>query len=728
MSPRLVPSPRALLLFPPHVLPWSPYLAPALLTAYARQHGFDVDQRDLNLPYFERLLSRSACGEAAARLESLAAALERRPRLSAAELYRLRLLVEGIGDAEYAMEHVEEAKAILRSRRFFDVEAYRWAMGVIDLALAAASARWFPSELNSEGFRSRCSPFSVTESLAFAEAEGENPFLEFYREILPALRLESYGFIGISVAFADQVLAAITLARQIKARHPSAFVCLGGNFYSRVGPGLGSAQELFTIADAVVVGEGERPLVSLLTALANSTPDAAIPGVVRWSGGRMTYTPNRESVPARDLPTPEFDGLDLNGYLSPEPVLPLLTFKGCSYGKCAFCDHHVNYLAVSGRPGAKVADDIAALARAHGCRSFTFVDEEMPPAHAEAVARAIVERRLPEVRWMGYAVYSRNWTRERWKLLARSGCREMLFGFESASKRVLEMMKKPHSPDEVVRITGDLNAVGIASRINVIVGFPGEIEEEAEMTFRFFADHRDLFDVPETLIAFHPFLLVRNGPLARSEVGRRIVRLRREQPLSLHYAYDVTGLADLAPGGGRLVDAHGAFELAREYAERLSALYGKTCYPVRRVHRFLYTAGRPPRPLRRCAEAPAAGSRASGPYEAIATPTRLTVSRFDIEPAARTNREAARACEPYEFWMNMLSRKAEVARRLERAIPGPLFQKGGAKVYAHLHIPGESGAIRSEFILVGSALAEPTASNGLLSQQPCPVRFREHGV
>lgn len=708
MSPGHAPL-RALLLFPPHVMPWSPYLAPALLTAYARQHGFEVDQRDLNLQYFERLLSRAAAEQTAEHLERLAAALERRQRLSAAELYRLRLLVEGIGDAGYAAEHVEEAKAVLRSRRFFDVEAYRWAMGVIDLALSAASARWFPSELNAEGFRSRCSPFSVTESLAFAEAEDENQFLEFYREILPALRLGSYGFIGISVAFADQVLAAVTLARQIKMRHPSVFVCLGGNFYSRVRPGLEAAPELFTVADAVVVGEGERPLVRLLAALAGATPGEIIPGVVRCVNGRITYAPSGESVPAKELPTPEFDGLDLNGYLSPEPVLPLLTFKGCSYGKCAFCDHHVNYSTVSGRPGIKVADDMATLARAHGCRSFTFVDEEMPAAHAEAVARAIVERQLPGVRWMGYAIYSRSWTRERWDLLARSGCREMLFGFESASERILKLMRKPHSPGDVVRITRDLNAVGIASRINVIVGFPGETEEEAEATFQFFADHRELFDLPGTLIAFHPFLLVRNGPLARDEVGRSIVGSSREQPLTLHYAYDVTPLAGQAPGGGRLVDAHGAFELAREYAERLSALYGDRGDPVRRVHRFLYTAERSLQPLGSRLGAPSAEPHAFGSSEAVATPTRLAVSRFDLRHAVRVSREATLACESYEFWANMLSRGAAVMSRLESAAPNALPGRA-ARVYAHLHVPGKGGSLRSDLLLVEPAPAELPAS------------------
>lgn len=43
------------------------------------------------------------------------------------------------------------------------------------------------------------------------------------------------------------------------------------------------------------------------------------------------------------------------------------------------------------------------------------------------------------------------------------------------------------------------------------------------------------------------------------------------------------------------------------------------------------------------------------------------MSRLDLEQAARANRVAARSCESYEFWMNMLLRGTEVMRRLERA-------------------------------------------------------------
>jgi hypothetical protein len=677
-------------------MPWSPYLAPSLLKAYAHRHGFELEQHDLNLPFFEQLLSPAHLAETAKALERVIFELGAQGQLSPQELYRLRVAMKGMGDAEYAAQNVEEAKAIFRGQRFYDVKAYRWAMDVLELALSSESALWFPSELTTEGFRSRYSPFSANEILTFCEAPGENPYLPFYERILPALELGTCDFVGLSVAFTDQVLPALSLAKRIKELAPQVFICMGGNFYSRVGPGLEESPELFEHVDAIVVGEGELPLVRLLSARREGREDEDIPRVARRRNGRVRLVPaGRESVSARDLPVPDFNGLELRTYLSPEPVLPLLTFKGCSYGKCTFCDHHVNYAVVSGRPGHKVAEDVEALARKYACRSFTFVDEEMPPVHAEAVARALLEPGRPEVRWMGYAIYGKNWSRERWELLARSGCREMLFGFESASERVLELMKKPISLEQVERITRDMNEAGIASRINVIVGYPGETEEEAEATVRFFANRRELFDVPGTLIAFHPFLLVRNAPLAQSELGQGIVRVRQDQPLSLHYAYELEAL----PGA---IPAERAFQLAKELSAKLSSLYTKSADPLGRVHRFLYSAERSLRPLAPVPDERQASPRAEaagGDEELPTTVTRVNVIRFSLERLAEFNRETATTPgESYELWTNMLSRSAQLCSQLSAAAPSSVVAATRDSIYLHVHAIEPAGGLRSQLL------------------------------
>jgi anaerobic magnesium-protoporphyrin IX monomethyl ester cyclase len=73
------------------------------------------------------------------------------------------------------------------------------------------------------------------------------------------------------------------------------------------------------------------------------------------------------------LPTPDFDGLPLDKYLSPVRVLPLQSSRGCYWGRCAFCTHSLGYgKRYQPRQPAKVAADIRQLKERYGVRYFAF--------------------------------------------------------------------------------------------------------------------------------------------------------------------------------------------------------------------------------------------------------------------------------------------------------------------------------------------------------------------
>jgi hypothetical protein len=670
MTNRAEGSIRARLLFPPLVFPVSPYLAPALLKACLERAGHTADLDDVNLAFFDRVVAGASLRQTGAALAERVDQFHARDALSAAEHYRHLVALLGLADARYATVHVEDAKSTLRDpARFFMKAGYNRAMETIERALTAISALYFPSELSTEGFRSRFSPFSAAEILAFLDAADENVFDAFYRShYLDTIDWAAYDLVGLSVAFADQVLPAFTLARRIKERAPCAFICLGGNFFSRVKGGIGESAALFDVVDGIVASEGESIIVLLAEALAAGRDIVRVPGLFFRRGGAVTSNPPPRPLKARDLPTPSFDGLRLASYLAPEPMFPLLTFKGCTYGECTFCDHHVNYARLSGRPAAAVAQDIASLQQRHGARLFNFVDEEMPPRHAVGVAREILARVPSPVRWMGYAIYRPEWTAADWGVIQASGCREMLFGFESAAPRILARMKKPLAIGDVVRITRDLNAVGVASRVNIIVGFPGETDAEAAQSRDFFLAAADLFDVPGTLVAFHPFLLVRNAPLMAAESGRAIADVPPDQLLALHYAYSVERLpdADDGPAEGIAIRCEDAFRLAKAFSRAVDAAYCGGGDPVGRLHRFPYICHRDLGELRRSAPVRDPGVRTR---ELAPLHTEVLITRFD--PAANgAEIAAARSdCESYEFWMNFKSRGDRMMRLLGAAQP-----------------------------------------------------------
>jgi anaerobic magnesium-protoporphyrin IX monomethyl ester cyclase len=704
---------RARLIFPPLVLPVSPYLAPALLKACLERAGHSVDLDDVNLTFFDNFVSRASLTRMSATLADRARRFQEREALTAADHYRQIVMLLGLADARFAAAHVDDAKNTLRDpARFFVKSSYNRAVETIERALKAISAVYFPSELTTEGFRSRFSLFSAADILAFLDATEENVFDAFYRAYyLDVIDWTAYDLVGLSVAFPDQVLPAFTLARLIKQRAPRTFICLGGNFFSRVSAGLRESAALFDVVDGIVASEGESIIVSLAEALSGNRDVTRVPGLYFRCGGEVAANPPPRSVKARDLPTPSFDGLPLASYLAPEPIFPLLTFKGCTYGECTFCDHHVNYARLSGRPADAVARDVALLQQRHGARLFNFVDEEMPPRHAVGVARAVGTRVPGNIRWMGYAIYRAEWAAADWAVIRASGCREMLFGFEAAAPRILAHMKKPLTIDDVRRITQDLNSIGIASRVNIIVGFPGETDVEAAQSRDFFLEAAELFDVPGTLIAFHPFLLVRNAPMMAAATGRAIADIGDDQPLALHYPYAVERLPEAYRDHteGTLIGCEDAFRLAKTFARSIDAAYRSAGDPVWRLHRFAYISHRDLGVLRRPASSPAASPRTG---ELAPIHTEVLITCFD--PAANgAEITAARAeCESYEFWMNFKSRDERVMQLLGKATP----VRAGAMTPYVWHVGADdNGHLVTLFQPIASAAeaAPPSAQAGL---------------
>lgn len=584
--------PKTLLLFPPHVFPIAPYMSTPLLKAYAKEMGYYVNQIDVNTGYFEYILSVKYLELTATALKSAMERLDNEAQLTTDRLYRLRLIVSAKGDAEYATQNIDEAKVILRdSNKFYNHKSYTWAMDIIFIALRAISRRFFPSRMSLDGFRSKYSPFSPDDIVRFAGAFEENPYYEYYNYLLPLLELEQYAVVGISVAFPDQMLPAWSLAKLIKEKNSYLSICLGGNVLTRIGSSIKDSSKFFDCIDAVFIGEGEVPFVRYIEYVTGSDKAVTkgISGAIIKEEGRLHYTGATVSLDAKSLPTPDYTGLDLEKYFAPHPVFSLLSSKGCSYGKCSFCDHHVNYSSVSSRPPSSVVEDISKLHDKHKASYFSFVDEDMSPMHAEALADAINKKIPKDIKWIGYASYRKDWTKQRCRTLHDSGCRELLFGFESASRRILKAMKKPHTPEVALEVTKNLNFASIASRVNVIIGYPGETRKDAQESLDFFIKFREHFDVQGTFIAFHPFLLVKNSPLTKSITGEKIKIDDTDEPFRLHYKYDISKCqtyVDL----DNVLDCESAYRAASYFASTLSSAYTKSSLPINRIHRFLYIA------------------------------------------------------------------------------------------------------------------------------------------
>ena len=71
-------------------------------------------------------------------------------------------------------------------------------------------------------------------------------------------------------------------------------------------------------------------------------------------------------------------------------------------------------------------------------------------------------------------------------MLYESGCRKLVFGFETGSNKLLNLFDKKLDLEHAVNVMRWCKEAGIWADIEVIVGLPYELEEDFQDTVRFY--------------------------------------------------------------------------------------------------------------------------------------------------------------------------------------------------------------------------------------------------
>lgn len=482
---------KVALVFPPQGHFTQPYLSLPTLAAYLRVNGIEeVDQIDASIDAYDHFLSGPRLRRSLERLragEGLAA-LDARDMLSFSEMERYQMLSEIDLAGDDIADSIDEAKSVLRDRnKFYDYEKYLWAGRTIEQGLRLFSAEYAPSRLSAHGFVMRRRIERSADIVAAIDDERENPFIEYFRErTMPRLRALDPDLIGISVTFPSQAIPTLTLAKLIKEWKPDVHITLGGGLLAYVGDKLARRPEVWSLVDSFVLLEGERPLLELCEATAAGRRDLSSIGNLVYrdaASGEVRTTPKKDPLDIKQLPTPDFDGLPLDKYFSPELVLPLAATRGCYWGKCVFCTlYTVIGPGYRGRTVAQTVEDMRVLSEKYKTKHFYLAIEDLPPNMAKALPRAILDAGLDVSWWADARLEHDVFTQEVCDDLARSGCKRLAFGYESASRRVLDAMCKGIDPDASMDLVHRVRKSGISVTLYVMIGFPTETREEARTT------------------------------------------------------------------------------------------------------------------------------------------------------------------------------------------------------------------------------------------------------
>jgi len=372
------------------------------------------------------------------------------------------------------------------------------------------------------------------------------------------LRAHAPDVLGLTVPFPGNLYGALRIARVAKAERPATKVVLGGGYVNTELRQLGDPR-IFDTCDFITLDDGERPFLALVDHLR----DPARPlfrTYVRAEGAvALKSTPALADLHHRDTGTPTYDGLSLDRYVSLFEMLnpmhrlwadgrwnKLTVARGCYWKQCTFCDVSLDYIARYEPTSADITvDRIEALVRETGETGFHFVDEAAPPAMLRALAERLIERRV-SITWWGNIRFEKSFTPELCALLARSGCVAVSGGLEVASDRLLALMKKGVTVDQVARVARAFTDAGVMVHAYLMYGFPTETAQE---TVDALERVRQLFAEGCIQSAFwHRFAATAHSPVGR-EPEVYGIRLARTPAVSAKRAFAHNELPFVDPTG-----------------------------------------------------------------------------------------------------------------------------------------------------------------------------------
>ncbi len=330
------------------------------------------------------------------------------------------------------------------------------------------------------------------------------------RLTLDAIARHQPALVLVSVPFPGAVYAAFRIAQTIKAAHPQIRTALGGGYVNTELRDLAEPR-VFDHFDFVTLDAGERPLLALLEHLegrrsASRLVRTFVRAPVRAEEGAGDGAEDGGPVGAQavryvnfvepdiafdDVGTPTWDGLPLQKYLSLLDMLnpmhrlwsdgrwnKLTVAHGCYWKKCSFCDVSLDYISRYDAASAEtLVDRIQAIVQETGQTGFHFVDEAAPPKALKALA-AELQRRDMAISWWGNIRFEKTFTPELCQQLADSGCIAISGGLEVASDRLLSLMKKGVSVDQVARVTKAFSDAGILVHAYLMYGFPTQTVQD----------------------------------------------------------------------------------------------------------------------------------------------------------------------------------------------------------------------------------------------------------
>ncbi|WP_089726387.1 B12-binding domain-containing radical SAM protein [Candidatus Thiosymbion oneisti] len=299
-------------------------------------------------------------------------------------------------------------------------------------------------------------------------------------QVLEVLK-ENVICLGISCMTGTQILNGLEIAEFVRS-HSTIPIVWGG-----VHPTLLAEQTLENeFVDIVVRREGEETMVELTDALKNNRSLSGIRGVSYKESGKIAHNPDREFIDLNKQPLPHWELIDMHRYINAKPgynSVSIATSRGCPFD-CKYCFvnafHKRRWRALNADNVLKM---ITFLVNKYGINWFQFDDEEFFIDLGRS-RELVGQLKKLNIRWEALIRVDDILRMDSafLKLIKQSGCILLGVGAESGSNKMLELMNKKITREDIIEANRKLAKYHLKSEFYFMVGLPTETLEDLRKT------------------------------------------------------------------------------------------------------------------------------------------------------------------------------------------------------------------------------------------------------
>jgi radical SAM superfamily enzyme YgiQ (UPF0313 family) len=358
--------------------------------------------------------------------------------------------------------------------------------------------------------------------------------------------------IGFSIVDPNEYISSLVI-KALKQKKPNRIVIAGG-------PGCSSAAQRQYLLDAsgnaidyFVLGEGEFSLAELLRLLPSRYQANRIQGVVT-AGDTDNFSTTAQRPDLDKIAFPTFEEFSLPDY--GQQSLAVMWSRGC-VGRCVYCKERALWGKYRIRPLSSIIDELHHHVRCYAIQNFVIYDSAVNgnPRHLEDICDAIISSPL-EITWSAEA------GEKLLQKMRRAGCHTLVLGIESGSDNVLLKMGKLNKTPTAEKVLKRAKGAGITVAINIMIGFPGEHQQDFEDTLEFLRRNQPWIDRLDSVSTVQ---IVDNTPLMQKAVQLGVI-LPERNPHNRWYTLD----------GNTIEERQRRLRIVLESAQELGIEIGRT--------------------------------------------------------------------------------------------------------------------------------------------------------